>query len=93
MNRVSAALIVDACLVITFGSVGRLGLLTGLRGHEVLIGPRSLAEVAKQPTAGAIREAIAAGTVTMATLDPGAATDQAALAGLPTCLSFETAGR
>lgn len=88
----SAQLLVDACLVITFGSVSRLGLITGLRSHGLVIGGRSLAEVVKPPASEAIREAVRSGQVRVVRLDPSDPADQAALCRLGGLPQFRNRG-
>lgn len=67
-------LVVDACLGITFGSAGRLELLTRLGGYRVVIGARALAEIRRPPASTAIRAAVTAREITVESInldDPG----------------------
>lgn len=78
MNR--GVLVLDACLAITFGNVGRLDLVAGLRAHRVVIAARAAAEVRRPPADQALRAAIASGEIVVEAVDLANGQEQQALA-------------
>lgn len=51
-------IVVDACLLITFGNAGKLALLSSTADRRIVVPPRSAAEVAKPPASLALQQAL-----------------------------------
>jgi len=86
------AVIVDACLIITFGNIGELGVVAGLRAHQVLIGSRSRGEVTRPPASSALASLITSRSVTVETVDVQNELEQAALVRFDGRLAFRGRG-
>lgn len=85
-------LVADACLVITFGSAGRLDVLTQLAEHRVVIAARALAEVRRLPASAAIRAAISAGEIALESVDLDASDESRMLAHFDARAAFRGRG-
>lgn len=72
-------MVVDACVVITFGNADALDVITRLRRHEVGVCPRVVDEVTKPPAAEALRDAVNQGIVGQLSLDLTDATERSNL--------------
>lgn len=59
----------DACIMITFGNVGALGVLTDLQCYQVITCPRAIAEVTRPPASEAVRQAVHDGTICVESID------------------------
>lgn len=51
------ALLLDTCILITFGNAGALSVITGLTSHHLLTSISVIKEVIKPPAADAVRDA------------------------------------
>lgn len=71
--------VVDACVVITFGNADALDVITRLQRHEVGVCPRVVNEVTKPPAAEALRDAVNQGIVGQLSLDLTDATERSNL--------------
>jgi predicted nucleic acid-binding protein len=84
--------VIDACLAITFGNVGRLEVLTQLVRHRVVISARALAEIRRPPASGAIQAAIAAQEITIEAVDLNDPGERQALANFDQRPAFRGRG-
>lgn len=73
-----ASLLLDTCILITFGNAGRLDLITGLKAWEPVTSGRVLGELTKPPGAD-VRALVDAGAIGRTALDPENPEEQAAL--------------
>lgn len=85
-------LLIDACLGITFGGSGQLGILTGLRRHRVAIAATALAEIRRPPASEAVRQAIHRGEIGVEAIDTGVPAELAALARFDARAAFQGRG-
>lgn len=72
--------VLDACLVITFGSENRLDLLTGLSTRRVAIAGRAEEEVVRPPASTALEKALETGELEIESIDLEMPDEQEALA-------------
>ena len=85
-------LILDACIVITFGSTGNLSVVTELQQHRLCIASRAVAEVIREPAASALRAAVSAGRIAVESADIENAAEQQALARFDARPAFRNRG-
>ena len=71
--------ILDTCILITFGNAHALDVLTQLGTHPVVTCPRVITEVVKPPADSAVREAVNNGRIRMVQIDPEDASEQETL--------------
>ena len=62
-------LILDACIVITFGTAGYLSIVEDLRLHTICIATRAAGEVIREPARSALHNAVSAGRIVVVTAD------------------------
>lgn len=85
-------IVIDACLTITFGNVQALDMLTGLRRCRLTIAQRAAAEVTRDPAANQLSGALAAESISIATIDLDASKEQEALARFDATPQFRGRG-
>lgn len=85
-------LVVDACTVISFGSVARLDLLTDLRRYRVAVPELVLQEVQRDPTRAALVAAIADGGIAVLAVDLAVEAEGHALAEYDGRVAFQGRG-
>lgn len=68
--------VVDACLVITFGNADRLNLLASTPTRRTVIPPHSAREVSRPPASVALADAIARGLIASEAIDVDDAAEQ-----------------
>lgn len=73
-------IVLDACLVITFGSEERLDLLTGLSSRRIVVAERAKGEVVRPPARTALERALDAGELETESIDLEVPHEQKALA-------------
>ncbi len=73
-------IVLDACLVITFGNVEAFEIVAQLRRHRVTISRRAAAEVTRPPALDQLNSAIEHGLVAVEQIDLDAGDEQEALA-------------
>ena len=71
--------VLDACMVISFGNAGRLDLIDTLRLHCVCVSARARAEVVRDPARAALEASIAAGRLCAEQIDLQNPAEQEAL--------------
>jgi predicted nucleic acid-binding protein len=84
--------IIDACLVISFGNAGALHIIEALRTHRVVMASRAHDEVRKPPAATALATAIQNGTISIERVDLSVDAEQDALAKYDSRFEFRGAG-
>jgi predicted nucleic acid-binding protein len=72
-------IVLDACMIISFGNAGRLDLIAGLRLDSVCVSARARAEVVRDPARAAMEASIAAGRLSVISIDLDNAAEQDAL--------------
>ena len=85
-------LILDACIVITFGAAGHFSIVDDLRLHSICIAARAAGEVIREPARGALHSAINAGRSTVVTADIENDSEQQALARFDARPAFRNRG-
>lgn len=86
------ALLLDACLAITFGQEERLDLLTGLPSRRVVIGERARREVERPPASTQLEAAIGKQMVEVEAIDLDDREEQHALARYEAMPAFRNRG-
>jgi len=84
-------LVVDACLVITFGGTGQLDLVSG-GDHRVVIGKRASAEVIHAPARPQLDAALENGSIDLESVDLDREAEQEALARYDSFVAFRNRG-
>ena len=72
-------IVLDACMLISFGNAGRLDLIDTLRLDGVCVSARARSEVVRDPARAAMEVSIAAGRLRVETIDVENPTEQVAL--------------
>lgn len=62
-------IVLDACIIISFGSAGRLDLIDTLHLDRVCVSARARTEVVRDPARTALEASIAAGRISVETVD------------------------
>jgi predicted nucleic acid-binding protein len=73
-------LVLDACLIITFGSAGRLDLLSEAPVGRVIVAARACAEVKRPPARDLLRQAVSEGRIHREAIDLEQQAEQEAFA-------------
>lgn len=71
--------VLDTCLVITFGNAEALQVISELQAHEVVTCPRVVREVTRPPAVTALNDAVAHGDIELTSIDPEVPRQQNAL--------------
>lgn len=71
--------VLDACMVITFGTQRRLDVVASLRGYEALVGSRADGEVLRDPARSRLDVALEHGEIRRVSIDLAVAAEQDAL--------------
>jgi len=74
-----AALVVDACILITFGNASALDLITGIQRYRVATSARVVVEVSQPPARDEVEAAIRAGSLPIEAIDLSNDREQSAL--------------
>lgn len=85
-------LLLDACMIITFGNAVRLDLIDGLQAHPVGVSTRVRGEVSRDPARGQMEASIAAGRLTNVEIDLENAGEVEALARYDGRMAFQNRG-
>lgn len=85
-------LVLDACLVITFGNADALELVTGIEGYEVVIASRAIGEVRRPPASRSLRAALEERRIRSTAIDLSVAGEQDALARFDAMPAFRGRG-
>jgi len=89
---VGTTIIVDACTIITFGNVGRLDVVDGLRAHRVVTGIRSRDEVRRDPAKQQVLDSISAGRIIVEQIDLTSSAEQDSLRDFDARPAFRNRG-
>lgn len=85
-------LVLDACMAITFGSVGRLDLITALKQARVVIAARAAEEVLSPAARSALQAALSSEQIHRASIDLSVPDEQESLARFDTVPAFRARG-
>jgi hypothetical protein len=85
-------LVLDACLVITFGNAGRLDLVTDLTRYRVTVSSRATREVTRPPAHDALWQALDDGGIRSVSVDLSVPEEQDALARFDAMPAFRGRG-
>jgi len=72
-------IVLDACIVISFGNAGHLDIIDELQQDEVCISVRARSEVVRDPARFALESSIASAHISVASIDIANPTEQQAL--------------
>lgn len=72
-------IVLDACMIISFGNAGRLDLVDTLRLDRVCVSARARSEVIRDPARAAMEASVAAGRICVESIDLEDVTEQEAL--------------
>jgi len=72
-------IVLDACMIISFGNAGRFDLIDTLQLDRICVGARARTEVVRDPALAAMEASIASGRLSLGTVDVENPTEQGAL--------------
>jgi predicted nucleic acid-binding protein len=92
IGAIVSTVILDACLIITFGNVGELEVIASLQAYRVAIGSRSRGEVTRSPARAALDSLIASNRIEVQSVDLEKPAEQDALARFDARVAFRNRG-